>query len=139
MTKKELFKDLKENTYCRIRSSKVSGVGVFAIKKIPKGTWIFKSCTPNSFHRFSKKELEELPAKVKEYVLDMCRCEGNCYYYVPKYGMNNIDISYFVNHSKKPNLGTKKEKDNFFALRNIKSGEELFTDYQCFSEECCDF
>jgi SET domain-containing protein len=138
MTKKELIHDLKEDTYCRIMPSKIHGVGVFAIKDIPKGTWIFKSCRTSHYYRLSKKELKELPKKVEKYILDMCRCVED-YYLVPKFGMNNIDISYFVNHSKKPNLGTKKDEDNFFALRNIKSGEELFTDYQGYSEECFDF
>jgi len=138
MTKKELWWDLKENTYCRIMPSKIHGVGVFAIKNIPKGTWIFKSCRATRYYKFYKKELKKLPEKVRQYVLDMFPCEGD-YYFVPRFGLNNIDISYFTNYSQRPNLGIKKDKSDFYALRDIKVGEELTSNYKDFSEEYCDF
>ncbi len=43
MTKEELIKHLKNDVYCRLGVSKISGIGVIAIKDIPKGTNPFRS------------------------------------------------------------------------------------------------
>jgi len=138
MNKEELFRDLKETTYCRLMPSKLGGVGVFAIKRIPKGTWPFKTCKPFSYFRIPKEEIKALPKAIGEYVMDMFACDDK-YYFVSRQGMNNLDISYFVNHSKKPNLSVKYEPENFYTLRDIKPGEELTVDYQEYSEEDCNF
>ena len=138
MTKKELMRDLKENTYCRLMPSKLGGIGIFAIKKIPKGVWPFKTCKPFSFFRIPKQEIKTLPRAIREYVMDIFACD-NKDYFVSRYGMNNLDVSYFINHSKKPNVGVKRGTENFCALRDIKVGEELTADYCDFSEENCNF
>lgn len=43
MSKKVLLKNLQNDIYCRIKPSKKHGVGVFAIKDIPKNTNPFKT------------------------------------------------------------------------------------------------
>src|ERR1700722_14347341 len=42
---KKLIKDLEENVYCRLQPSKVHGIGIFAIRDIPKGKNLFKAFT----------------------------------------------------------------------------------------------
>ena len=48
-------------------------------------------------------------------------------------GPNYINISFYMNHSDKPNIDIVEEKEgeyfNFVANRNIKKGEELFINY----------
>lgn len=43
MSKQKLLKHLENDIYCRIGVSKISGVGVIAIKDIPSGTNPFKT------------------------------------------------------------------------------------------------
>jgi SET domain-containing protein len=47
---------------------------------------------------------------------------------VPCIGLNAMNISIYLNHSKTPNLAFD-DQGELVALRNIKPGEELFIDY----------
>ena len=46
-----------------------------------------------------------------------------------------MDISYFLNDSKKPNLKTIDDGENFVTLRKIKKGEELTVAYKTYDEK----
>ena len=63
--KKNLLKNLKLETWCRIGVSKIAGVGVIAIRDIPKNTNPFKLTNDESIdHRLitiTKKEFDSLP------------------------------------------------------------------------------
>ena len=41
---RKIIHNLRNNVYCRISRSKIHGVGVIAIKDIPKGINPFKKC-----------------------------------------------------------------------------------------------
>jgi SET domain-containing protein len=47
---------------------------------------------------------------------------------VPCIGLNAMNISIYLNHSKTPNLAFD-DQGELVALRNVKPGEELFIDY----------
>lgn len=132
---KDLIRDLEKNVYCRLRPSKVHGVGIFAIRDIPKGTDPFRSFLPYEFAAvdaalvFKNKKID--PA-VKKLADDMYSVEGGKLY-LYKGGMNGIDISFFLNHSEKPNLAARKGGEAFMAVRKIKKGEELFSDHRTYS------
>ena len=49
--------------------------------------------------------------------------------------LNGMDISYFLNDSKKPNLKTIDDGENFVTLRKIKKGEELTVAYETYDEK----
>ena len=53
---------------------------------------------------------------------------------MPTYGIDAIDKSYFLNHSKKPNMVTKDKGETFVAMRTIKAGEELCANYDQYQE-----
>jgi SET domain-containing protein len=54
---------------------------------------------------------------------------------VPVVGLNVVNISVYINHSKKPNLIMNKD-GSFTSTRRIAPGEELFMDYDVsFDEE----
>ena len=57
--KQDILKNL-ENTYCRIRTSKINGVGVFAIKDIPKGINPFNKAKAQGWQKFKISELRFL-------------------------------------------------------------------------------
>ena len=133
---KRLIKDLEENVYCRLQPSKVNGIGVFAIRDIPKGKELFRNYlnyqltpVPVKMIRENKK-IDEAVKKLADDVSP--EHKGMLYLY--RQGLNAIDISFFLNHSRKPNVATKEDNWSFFAARNIRKGEELFSDYGTYSE-----
>ena len=132
MNKKQLRKHLQEDIYCRIGRSKIHGVGVIAIRNIPKGTNPFKKVTDFNLVRFKKTELKKLEPQVKKMIVDFLSLDQEDIL-VPDTGLNALDISFHMNQSKKPNI-VIGENEDFFAARNIKEGEELTVDYSTFSD-----
>ena len=133
MTKKSFLKSLN-STYCRLGVTK-HGVGVVAIRPIPKGMDPFKNCNLHGdVLEIPEEEFERYPApeEAKMLVRDFCALQSGVYF-VPAFGIDSIDKSYFLNHSKKPNLVTKDKGESFVAARTIKKGEELTADYDRYS------
>jgi len=136
MTAKKFIQDLEKNIYCRLKSSKIEGIGVFAIRYIPKNTKIFKTTRKTKFIGIDPKLVFSNP-RIDRAVKQMVR---NFFVvwkeklYLPNFSLNEIDISFFVNHSKKPNV-IDKNGEEFFALRNIKKGEELTVDYRGYCDK----
>lgn len=140
--KKELFNNLKNDTYCRIMRSKVAGVGVVAIRDIPKNIYPFvfsgkKICGANrTTYNLTKDEINKLPIEVQKMIKDFFSEEDDGSYYVVKDGLNSLDVSSYMNHSDKPNVGVVEiKKCNFYifkTLKKIKEGDELFINYNNF-------
>ena len=125
--KKKLYKHLNQSVYCRLGISPVHGIGVFAIRAIPKGAHPLQTMSEPKEIKFTRKEIAKLPKSVREQIKIFC------YYFkdevqVSTMGLNTMDIAFYLNHSKNPNLRMKKSGD-FEALRNIHAGEELMMDY----------
>jgi SET domain-containing protein len=125
--KKKLLDHLNKEVYCRLGVSKVHGIGVFAIKAIPKGINPLKSKVKYKDVSFSHKELKNVPSGVKKQMKIFCYFDKNKFL-VPSIGLNNFDLAVYLNHSKNPNVQFKKN-DKLVTLRAIKAGEELMMDY----------
>lgn len=129
MNKKQFLKSLSD-VYCRLAVTS-HGVGVVAIRAIPRGVDPFKNCDPfGDVVELSEKELDlsNAPREAKQMVRDFCALQGSVYF-VPDYGIDAIDKSYFLNHSDKPNMVAKDDGEVFMTARRIKKGEELVVDY----------
>ena len=74
-----------------------------------------------------KEEVQALPPELKQFVIDMCP-ENDGKFDFPDYSLNEMGISYYLNHSVTPNMATDDGGD-FYALRDIAPGEELTVDY----------
>lgn len=133
MTKEEILNQLKNDTYCRLKRSPISGVGVFAIKRIPAGITPFGKAEDADFVEFKPEELDDLDPEVKRYVQDLCSLDKGSYY-LPECGIQKIDISWYLNHSKEPNMTTGDDGANFIASRDIEVGEELTVDYETYND-----
>ena len=101
--KQKLLQHLNDEVYCRLGASPMHGVGVFAIRRIPKGINPLNSRIRYKEVQFSREELKQLPSSVKK-LLDIF-----CYYkddvvHVPEIGMNAMDMALYLNHSKTPNV-----------------------------------
>ncbi len=129
MNKKQFLKSLND-VWCRLAVTK-HGVGVVAIRPIPKGIDPFKNCDPfGDVMKLSAQELDasDAPKEAKQLVRDFCALQDGVYF-VPNFGIDAIDKSYFLNHSSKPNMVTKDDGEEFVTARRIKKGEELTADY----------
>ncbi len=134
MNKKQFLKSLND-VWCRLAVTS-HGVGVVAIRAIPKGVDPFKRCDPfGDVLKVPEAELEasDAPKETKQLVRDFCALQDGVYF-VPDYGMDAIDKSYFLNHSTKPNMITKDDGEVFVAARRIKKGEELTANYEKYHE-----
>ena len=125
--KQKLLQHLNDEVFCRLGASPMHGVGVFAIRRIPKGINPLNSRIRYKEVLFSREELKQLPSSVKK-LLDIF-----CYYkddvvHVPEIGMNAMDMALYLNHSKTPNVRYLKG-GAFETLRSIRSGEEITMDY----------
>ncbi len=115
-----------------VKESKINGKGVFACRDFKKGELILKW---DISHELSEEEANKMPDEEKRYVA----------FWEGKYVLQ-LPPARFVNHSCDPNTFVKDFSD--FALRNIKEGEELTSDYSkepepnmnmkcnCGSEKC---
>ena len=138
MTRDELLKQVREDVYCRIAPSPISGVGVFAIRDIPKGTNPFVGTDEEEYVEIDEHELEGLDPEVMKLIHDMF-VYGAGIYYFPGKGLQAIDISYFLNHSLTPNMVADVLGETFTAKIDIKKGDELLVNYDDYDENEDDF
>lgn len=137
ISKADILKDLIENVYCRIRPSATHGVGVFAIRPIPKGANPFRTLNQDTQASvfLTRAEVLDNPLvdeEVKQMVRDFHTGRKGMIEF-PSMGLNELNISFFMNTSDNPNIGTDTG-ESFTALRDITKGEELTVDYDTFSD-----
>jgi SET domain-containing protein len=125
--KERLHEHLKHDVYCRLGVSKIHGVGVFALRDIPKGTKPLKSMVTNKEKKFSRTELKDLPGSVRKHLADFCLVESGRVF-VPQIGMNAVNLSVYLNHSKTPNLFFNKD-EVLETLHDVQRGDEMTIDY----------
>jgi SET domain-containing protein len=128
MTKEALLKDLQKDTYVMIKPSPLHGIGVFAIRDIPKGTRDLFSQGVGEWIKLTVAEVEALPKHSKDLVENHCLFDED-YYYVPDYGFKLVDLVIYLNHSDTPNVISINDGEFFEATRDIAEGEELLVDY----------
>lgn len=121
------FKEYLENTvWCTLKPSPLEGIGVFAIRDIPKGTRI----TDHTIHNINDTplftmELEEfnkIIPEIKQLILDrnIFTKEKPLTFYSPN---SEYCLTSFLNHSDTPNSHLE------VTLRDIKAGEEITIGY----------
>ena len=125
--KKKLLKHLQDEVYCKLGISTVHGIGVFAIRAIPKGVNPMRTWHPVEEVPITLKDLQGLPKAVRQ-ELDLF-----CYYnkdvmHIPSVGMNTMNMAVYLNHSKRPSVAYQKN-GQIKTLRAIRKGEELMLDY----------
>lgn len=128
MTKDELLNELKNETFVALKSSPVHGIGVFAICDIQKGCKNFFSKNIGEWIKVPINEIEQLPHHSKELIETYCLYDEENYY-VPDYGFKVMDLVNYLNHSNTPNIISVNDGEYFEAIRDIKTGEELFVNY----------
>jgi SET domain-containing protein len=137
-SKKQHILSKLENTYCRIKKSGVHGVGVYAVRDIPSGIDPFGGVASKDWIEFHVDELKHLDPEVKRLVDDFFVIEKDGSVYIPEDGPNGMDVSFFVNHSKTPNLIAHEDDDGvimFVTSKAVKKGEELTVGYETYDDK----
>ncbi|MCX6331444.1 MAG: SET domain-containing protein [Bacteroidetes bacterium] len=128
MKKEALLKQLQSQTYVMIKPSPLHGIGVFAIRDIPKGTKNIFSEGFGDWIQVSKQEVDALPKHSRDLIENHCLFDDNNYF-IPEYGFKLVDLVIYLNHSDTPNVVSLNEGEQFEALIDIKEGQELLVDY----------
>jgi SET domain-containing protein len=126
MNKAEILDKLTNHTWVMIRPSRIEGIGVFAIRDIPKGTKGMFSRGLGKWIPIPRKEV--LPGHARALVENYCLYDEDNYF-IADYGFKIMDLVNFLNHSDTPNIISLQEGEDFEAVRDIASGEELLIDY----------
>ncbi len=128
MTKEALLNELANNTWVMIQPSGVHGIGVFAVRDIPKGCRNMFSGEMGEWTTVQRAEVAALPQHAKDLVENFCLYDEDNYF-LPAQGFKAIDLSLFLNHSAEPNVISIDDGAYFETTRPIKKGEELLVDY----------
>lgn len=128
MTKEDLLKELAEETFITLRPSTVHGIGVFALRDIPKGCKTLFSRNVGNWIKVPIRDIEHLPEASRNLVETYCLYDETDYY-LPDYGFKVMDMVNYLNHSSNPNVISVNDGDYFESLRDIAEGEELFVNY----------
>jgi len=128
MNKEALLKELANSTYVMIKPSPLHGIGVFAIRDIPKGTKNIFSKGVGDWIKVSKEEVDALPQHSKDLIENHCLFDED-HYFIPDYGFKLVDLVIYLNHSETPNVISLNDGEEFEAIRDIANGEELLVDY----------
>jgi len=123
--------DLTTSELIEVRRSDVHGLGVFAAKRIPKGTRIIEYVGERVSHDEADRRYEEKDANDSHTFLFIVDSKT-----VIDAGVDGNDARFF-NHSCDPNCESTVEKRRVYieAVRDIEAGAELTYDYQIQRED----
>lgn len=120
-----------EGVYARIGPSRIHGVGAIAVRRIPKGSLVFRGEDERAVW-VARSAVKKLPAELRSLYEDFGMVDGKRLG-VPA-NLNRLSVGWYVNHSDDPNVAAG-EDGRFRALRRIDAGEELTADYRTFCDE----
>ena len=138
MTKEQLLHQLQQDTYVMLKPSPIEGIGVFAIRDIPKGCRTIFSAEIGEWIKVSFEEVEKLPPHSRNLVETYCLYDDE-QYFVPDYGLKVMDMALYLNHSSRFNIASVNDGEHFEALHEIKAGEELLVNYGSIADGLGDY
>jgi hypothetical protein len=125
----DLLRRVLADCFCQLQPSAIHGVGVFAIRKIPKGRdplrTLAKYATTNVV-RVTEDELATLQPKLAALIRALFVPTADKLY-VPTSGLNVIHMCAYISYATRPNLRTN-DGAHFIANREIRPGEVLTVD-----------
>ena len=104
-----------------LKPSSIHGIGVFATHDIKAGTAVFTQWSKE--WRCKKAKYKEVPKKFHKYCIPIS--ERKCY---RPQRFDRLEVWFYLNHSKDANI-EENEHGDWYAIRDIRAGEELLFDY----------
>ena len=120
-----------DGVYTRIGRSRTHGVGVIAIRDIPKGTLVFEG-ESELVVWVSRAAVRRMPKAIRALYEDFGMVWGDRIGVPPT--LNMLSVGWYVNHADVPNVEAGDD-GRFRTLRRIRRGEELTADYRTFVDE----
>ena len=125
---------IKTHVYVKLKPSKIHGIGVFALKDIPKDTFIFEEWMGDGGKfPISEQDLQSLPKELYNHIKDIFLYsvdfpQNTDTYITLNKGCHWIYTTpyYFVNSDVK---NYNIDKNTLKSTRLIKSGEEILSNY----------
>jgi hypothetical protein len=130
MNRKQRVRRILRETYCRLAPSPIHGIGVFAVRDIPKGIDPFAVGMryPSHWVAVTPAEIEQAPAGVRSLLASLFVADASDTFRIPILGTNLVDIGAYLNHSGRPNIRTA-DGHRFTTRCRIPAGKELTVDY----------
>src|SRR3990167_916331 len=110
---------INNEVWATLAPSKIHGIGVFAIRDIPRGTELVKNqWDTETYYEVTDEEFMELLEPIRDIILDRTQQEEGV---MIKFRHPNClaKLQSFMNHSLEPNSDGQK------ALKDIKESEEI--------------
>ncbi|TBU10826.1 putative SET domain-containing methyltransferase [Hamiltosporidium tvaerminnensis] len=124
---------------CFIGRSFVEGFGLFAGCFIKCDSFVGEYIGEVITSEEAERRGEFYEIRKSSYLFDLCHKNGDVYHTIDASKIGNA--CRFINHSKNPNLRAKMfqvmgvKRIGFFAIRDIREGDELFFDYNYNQEQ----
>ena len=128
----KLIQYLKNEIWFRAGPSGIHGVGLFAIRDIPKGTDIMVEFDGEGKTEFSieKDQMLDIHPNIKQLWIDHWADDNKWQhiYLPPNYKQVQV---FYINHSDNPsgNLVCSQHYAEFITNKDIKEGEEIYSNY----------
>ena len=119
--------------YGKLAPSSLGGVGIFAIKDILNGTPVFIFHDQSDELRLTQEDRNKLSKEEVELYHEHAVVLPNGVWVVPS-DMHRMHVVWYLNHSSNPNIAPDNNF-NWYAVRDIKKGEELTGDYNAWDAE----
>lgn len=115
--------------YCRPGVSRNNRVGMFAVRRIPKGTAIMPVVNLNGTWKTVEWAKENgVSSGVIAMMQDYVRTKDSDHLFVPHTPLVAYDGQMLINQSSRPNVHVSPNW-HIVASRDIENGEELFENY----------
>ena len=98
-----------------------AGVGVFAVNDVPQDYPVFGP--KGQVYRILWSETSDISDSLRDYIRGICHSDSEGFY-IDRH-LDQLDLSYYVNHSETPNLWHDSKADVYYSNRKILEGEEL--------------
>jgi uncharacterized protein len=119
-------------TYTRLARSRRHGIGVFAIRNIPRGTLVFAP-DDEATVKIRKATVDKLPRAIRRLYHDFCVLRGRAYECPVSF--NKLTPAWYLNDSGEDEPNVVPDRNlRLRALRDIKAGEELLAKYSDYSQ-----
>ena len=108
---KKVIDYIRNELHCRVKPSSIEGVGLFAIKDIPKDTNLSKDFPIDIDVQIHMSDLVNIHPNVLKLLKDYWEWQGEVQWIQFKNNMKHHLVNY-VNHSDEPNIVLVSEPDN---------------------------
>ncbi|MGA2937141.1 MAG: SET domain-containing protein-lysine N-methyltransferase [Syntrophobacteraceae bacterium] len=110
-------------------STKIDGVGVFAVDDINEGDFIAEGIHTSDYDDLLTWEsIESLDNDIKDKIHAFCIGTPEGFIPPKDFDFNKLSVEWYMNHSCDGIVGFNENGD-FYAIKNIKKGDELTYDY----------